>query len=240
MKLANPLDYPLAVLVGAIAFVLGVRVAQLPSAAMLPAAAAIATVGAAVRRTQEPEVLELDNPVLERELQAVHQQAQLLVDKASALRAEATRVLTDLAEMELLGAVQYTCDRTSELPNKVDQLARRLHGADSLLSVDDLQRQLSDVETRLRSSTGVAREQLQKLADSLRRNIRLARQGQDTRQAQVLSLSTLISEAAGVLQELQNQLRTADLTSAEETLKLRSLSDEFKSYQENVDLLVSQ
>jgi hypothetical protein len=43
MKLANPLNYPLAVLAGGIVLVVGVRLANLSSVVMLPFAAVIAT-----------------------------------------------------------------------------------------------------------------------------------------------------------------------------------------------------
>lgn len=237
MKLANPLYYPFAVLAGGITLFVGVRLAKLSSVVMLPVAAAVATGGAMMRKSQEPEILSLDNPELEQQLQAVRQQAKTLADKANVLRLEASKLLT--TQLELLAAVQYACDRAGELPTKIDQLTHRLSGSDSLLSVNELQQQLSEVQTKLQSSSGVAREQLTKLADSLQRNIQLARQGQDARQAQVLSLSTLILDSAGVLQELQNKLRTADLTNSAEAMELRSLSDELSSFQENVDLLVS-
>lgn len=236
MKLANPLYYPVAVLAGAIALVVGVRVAKLPSVVMLPASVAIATLGAAALKAQEPETLGL--PTLEPELIAVRQQAALVANKSSDFMSEATRLLTSVNQLELLGNVQYACDRAKELPTKIDQLIQRIQGADSLLSVTDLQQQLNEVEAKLQKSSGAAQVQLSKLADTLRRNIQLARQGQDSRQAQVTSLSTLIQDAAGVLQELQNKLRTADLTNASETMELRSLSEELKFAQENVDLLV--
>lgn len=237
--MANPFHYPLAVLVGAIALVIGVRVARLPSVVMLPAAAAITAIGAIALKSQEPERL-LDNPELERELQAVRASARALADRANALRLEAARLLTNADQIELLTAVQYACDRAVELPAKIDQLARRMQGADSLLSTDELQRQLAQVQTQLRSSSGAAREQRSKLVASLRRNIQLARQGQDARQAQVANLSTLILDSAGVLQAMQNRLRTANLADAAETLELRSLSDELRDFQENVDLLITR
>ncbi len=239
MKLANPLHYPLAILVGAIVLVIGVRIARLPSVVMLPIAAAIATAGAVVLKSQEPERL-LDNPELERELQAVRISAKALADKANALRLEAAKLLTSADQIELLAAVQYACDRAVELPAKIDHLARRMQGADSLLSIDQMQQQLAQVQTQLQSSSGVAREQRSKLATSLQRNIQLARQGTDARQAQVASLSTLILDSAGVLQTMQNRLRTADLADAGQTLELRSLSDELRIFQENVDLLVTK
>ncbi|MDX2214808.1 MAG: hypothetical protein SFY66_16085 [Oculatellaceae cyanobacterium bins.114] len=239
MKFANPLYYPLAVLVGAIALVIGVRMANVPRVVMVPTAIVVATVGAAVLKAQEPETLGLDNPELERELQEVRQQAIALVERARLFQQEATRLLTTSGQIELLATVQYACDRTRELPAKIDQLISRMQGTDSLLSVTELQQQLQEVEAKIERSSGVAQNQLVKLGESLEHNIQLARQGQDARQAQVVSLSTLILDAAGVLQELQNRLRTSDLTNATEAMELRSLSDELRATQENVDLLVS-
>lgn len=240
MKLANPLYYPMPVLVGAIALIAGVRLAKLPNIVIVPMAAAIATVGAALRKSQEPETLNLDNPQLESDLLAVQQQAKIVAEKSGELRSEASRLITQSTQLELLAAIQYACDRASELPPKVDQLARRMQGSDSLLSVGDLKKQLAGVDMKLRSSSGVVQEQLTRLAASLQRNIQLAREGQDARQAQVASLSTLILDSVGVLQELQNKLRSADLADAAQTVELRSLSDELSIFQENVDLLVSR
>jgi chromosome segregation ATPase len=240
MRLANPLYYPLPILVGSIVLVLGVRVVRLPNLVIVPVSAAIAILGATVRKSQEPESLNVDNPELARQLQSVQLQARTLADRANALRSEAANLLTDAAQMELLVAVQYACDRANELPAKVSNLARRMQGTDSLLSVEELREQLAEVDYRLRTSSGVAQEQLQRLAESLRRNIQLAQQGQDARQAQVVSLSTLIQDSAGVLQTMQNQLRTANLADATETEELRSLSDELRQFQDNVDLLVSK
>ena len=58
--------------------------------------------------------------------------------------------------------------------------------------------------------------------------------------AQVVSLATLIQDTAGVLQELQNKLREADLNDSTQTLELRSLGEQLNSFQENVDLLISK
>jgi hypothetical protein len=240
VKIANPLYYPMAILAGAIVLVVGVRVARLPSPLMLPTAAAIAAIGAMVLKSREPERLDLGNLALERELLAVRQQAQELATKADSLYQEANRILTGSAQMELLGTVQYACDRARELPTQLDELTRRLQGSDSLLSVSDLQQQQATVQAKVRASSGIAREHLQELATQLARNIELARQGQDTRQAQIVNLSTLIQEAGGTLQALQNKLRTADLSDANQALELRSLSDELTVFQENVDLLVSK
>ncbi|MGK7873009.1 MAG: hypothetical protein AB4426_06775 [Xenococcaceae cyanobacterium] len=239
MKLANPLHYPLAVLAGGIVLFVSVRFVKLPSMVMLPVAAAIATAGAAVLKSKESETLNLDNPALERELQSVQQQAKLLAEKAETLRTESEKMLTSSTQLELLTAVQYACNRAGELPAKIDRLSHRLHGSDSLLSVEELDQQLAEVQAKQRNSSGVARQKLNQLAESLQRNIRLAQQGEDARQAQVISLSTLIIDSAGVLQQLQNRLRTSNLSDSEEIRELQSLSDELSSIQENVDLLVS-
>ncbi|MEO0455860.1 MAG: hypothetical protein AAF152_04655 [Cyanobacteria bacterium P01_A01_bin.114] len=237
-QLANPLHYPLAVLAGGIFLIAGVRLVRLPSVVAIPGAAAIATAGAAVLKTREPATIELDNPALSKELQAVRQQAQKLTQTADLLKTEATQVLTNAHQMELLGTVQYACDRTDALPAQIDQLARRMQGKDSLLSVADLEKQLQDVQAKIQSNSGVAQIQWQNLAQRLERNIALAQQGEDTRQAQLAQLSTLIAEAGGVLQQLQNKLRTTDFTSAVATEELRELSDEFKGVQESVEVLV--
>lgn len=238
MKVANPLQYPLAVLAGGILLVVGVRLIRLPSAVVLPVAAVGTVAGASWLRSREPETF-LENPELQQALLQVQQQAQTLVTQSQVLQAEAQRLLTQTDQMELLGTVQYVCDRTRELPAKIDQLARRLQGKDSLLSVADLQKQLSEAEAKQHLSSGVAREQWSKLVASLSRNIELAKQGEDARQAQVVSLSTLIFDGAALLQQLQNKLRTANLSNAAEADELRLLSHELSSVQENVDLLVS-
>ena len=239
MKLANPLQYPLAVLAGGLFLVGGVRLARLPAVVAIPGAVAIAAAGATVLQSREPETLELANKAINREFQQVRQQAVDLGVRADELNQEATNLLTASNQIELLAIVQYTCDRTQELPQKIDRLALRLEGSDALLSVDELQQQLKQAEIKVRNSKGIAQEQWGKLANSLKRNIALARQGEDTRQAQLANLSTLIAESGGVLQQLQIKLRTADLTSSTATDELRELSDELKAFQENVDVLIT-
>ncbi|MGD1852996.1 MAG: hypothetical protein ACFB2W_01980 [Leptolyngbyaceae cyanobacterium] len=239
MKLANPLQYPLAVLAGSIFLVGSVRLIRLPSVVAIPGAVAITVLGAAVFESRSPDRVELTNKAIDREFQQVRQQAVALGERADELNVEATKLLTASAQIELLGVVQYACDRTQELPQKIDRLARRMEGSDALLSVDELEQQLQQAEIKVRNSKGVAQEQWGKLANSLKRNIALARQGEDARQAQLANLSTLIAESGGVLQQLQNKLRTADLTSSVAADELRELSDEVKGFQENVDVLIA-
>lgn len=121
----------------------------------------------------------------------------------------------------------------------IEQIAQRLPESESLLSINELQQQLLEVKSKIRSSFGVSRKQLEQLQASLERNIELAQQGQDTRQAKLTSLYTVIQDSAGVLQQLQNKLRTADLTNSEELIELRNLSEELSGFQENIDFIIS-
>ncbi|MEM1369714.1 MAG: hypothetical protein AAGG02_17215 [Cyanobacteria bacterium P01_H01_bin.15] len=238
MKLANPLNYPLMVLAGGVVLVLGVRLARVPLAIALPVSAAVSVLGSSTVATRKPPGLDLDNPQLERELTSVKQQAIALSTQAEALRVEASKSLESSEDLDLLTTVQYACDRVLELPRKIDSLSRRLHGGDSLLSVDEIQRQLRDVQRKQIQASGMVRQQLDQLAISLTRNLQLAKQGEDARQAQVTALSTLIVDGAGTLQSLQNQLRTSDFTDSSKRAELQSLSEELKQFQENMDILV--
>ena len=238
LKLVNPLYSPLAVLVGGVVLVVGVRFAQISSWVMVPLSGAIATVGASVltaKQSSQPQPL---NSALTQELTGLIQQAQSLARKAQNLKAEATQRLGDSAFVELLGTVQYACDRTAELPAKIERMAQRLTGDDSILAMGDLHQQRQEVLQKLEQSSGVARQQLARLNESLQRNIELARQGQDARQAQVANLSTLVLDSAGVLQSMQNQLRKLDLADTQQTAELQTLSDELREFQDNLDLLV--
>jgi hypothetical protein len=238
MKLVNPLNYPLAILVASICLVLGVRIIKIPSLVMLPVATAVALGGASFLASQEAEKFNLENPALEQELNNAKHQAQLLINKAESLRSEAQKLLQDYEQINLLTTVQYTCDRTLELPEKIEQLSQKLHGGDSLLSVQELTEQLSEVQRKKNASSGIARQQLAQLENSLKNNINLAQQGQDARQAQVFSLVNIITESAGILQNLQNKLRTADLGNSEQIQELQNLSEELNNFQDNVNFLV--
>ncbi len=239
MKWINPLYSPAAVFLGCLTLVLGVRLAKGQIVIVVPVAIAVSTLSAALLTPAASSTKPANNPKLDKELSGIRQQAQTLAQKAQKLGAEANQILGTSPYMELLGTVQYACERTCELPTKIDELAQRLQGEDSILSVGELQHQLREVESKLQTSSGeAAQAQLHKLAESLRRNIQLVQQGQDARQAQVLSLSTLILESAGVLQTMQNQLRSLDLEDSTQTAQLQSLSNELRDFQENLDLLV--
>ncbi|MGK7928908.1 MAG: hypothetical protein AB4290_27340 [Spirulina sp.] len=234
----NPLHYPLAVLAGGAMLAIAVRIVRLPNAIAIPLAGVVTVAGSVVlqQQSQRPS---LQNPALERELQQARQQALGLAQKAESLREESEKLSLSARGVELLSAIQFACDRALELPNKIDRFSQRLHGADSLLSVAELQQQLREVEAKKSKSSGVARQQLQQLAASLQHNITLAQQGEDARQAQVISLVTLITDTAGVLQQLQNRLRTSNLEDSRAVEELRSLSTELADFQENMDLLLT-
>ena len=212
---------------------------RLPSVVAAPGAVAIATLGASALKTREPETLGLDNPHLEKALRQAKAQAVQLAAQANDLQAESIQLLTATHQVELLGIVQYACDRARELPAKLDTLIDRLHHRGALLSVANLETQLKEAEHKQRTSSGVAQAQWERLAKSLERNIALAQQGEDAREAQVVNLSTLIVDAGGVLQQLQNKLRSADLESDRQTGELRDLGLELNNLQESMDVLMT-
>ncbi|MGK7913637.1 MAG: hypothetical protein AB4050_19455 [Synechococcus sp.] len=238
--LANPLKYPLATLAGGVLLVVGARGLNVTPPVLVPVAIASSVGAATVLKQRDPTSIQLDNPQLARELLDIRQSAVALAEKAEGLQAESRHQMgDDTFHVELLAAVELVCVRVAELPAKVDRLGQRFKGKDSLLSVDELQAQLHEVERRKSRSSGVAREQLDRLATTLDNNIQLARQGSDARQAQAIALSTMIHESAGMLQQLQNRLRTANLNDTSQVNELRSLSRDLEGVQENVDLLMA-
>lgn len=239
MKLANPLYYPIAVLAGGIVLVAGVRLVGLPNFIILPVSVAVATGGAAAMKSKEPDAQKIAQQQIQRELKLLQTSAKNLAEKAEILRQEANQLLNRSSfEMNLLVAVQEACQRAIELPIKIEELGRRIHGANSLLSVNDLQQQLQEVKNKRALSSGIARQHLDQLANSLQRNIQLANEGQNARTAQITSLYTLIQNSAGILQQIQNKLRTADLTDYQQINELQASTDELTSLQDNFAFLV--
>jgi hypothetical protein len=240
MKIVNPLYYPLAVLAGCISLVLGVRFLQLPSQVMLPISTSITFVSASFINSREPQYFELANPELEREIKSVQLAATALMNQANNLRLEAKKSLTDSFQIELLTALELNSDRTTALPPKIDNIVRNLYGNTPILSLNSLQQQLAEVQQKLNVSSGIAQEHLNQLANSLRRNIKLAQDGEDTRLARIINISTLIQDCTGILQQLQTKLTTSDLSESQKIDELQLLCDEFSSLLENLDLLVSK
>lgn len=233
-QLANPLHYPLVVLLGMAILVIGVRILDIPKILMLVIAIAIAFVGASVRKSQRTE-----NPALKREISKLKQQSQSLAEQANKLRQESAKYLTSSTQLELLATIQYVCDRAQELPAKTEAITSKLQGENSLLSSANIERQLREATAKHSKSSGAAQQQLSGLITSLKRNLELAKQGEDTREAQIYALSNQIIDAAGILQQLQNQIITADLNNADNINELANLSEELKSFQENVDILTN-
>ena len=238
MKLVNPLYYPLSVLVGSIALIIGVRLVQLPSLIMLPTSIVIATVISTPLSQKEENKIKINNPDLARGIREIKEQINELTNHAENLRKEAKEMLTNTTQLELFIAVEYACNRTQELPDKINQLSRQLQGPDSLLSPTELEKKLAEIRAKQENSSGITKKQLKQLAGTLERNLTLAQQGKDARETQVFSLHTLVFEWAGVLQDLQNRLRTSNLNNSEEINELKELSEELKSIQESVDLLM--
>ena len=244
MKFVNPLEYPIAVLAASLLFVAGIRTAG-PKATVvaLPVAIAVSAIGATWLQSRKLDTHAIAARKSQRELQAELQQvrtsADSLATKAEQLRQEAERLLAaGSSQLELLAAVQYTCDRAVELPAKIDDLARRIEGGNTLLSIAELQQQLNEVRSKQDRSSGVARQSLARLVERLEQNIQLAREGKDAGQAQIVTLATTIQESAGVLQRLQNKLRTSDLQDSDRLQELRDLNEELRGLQESARLSV--
>ena len=225
MKIANPLNYPFAVLIAGISLFLGVRIINLSSKIVIPTSILIAFLSTAIV-AKDNQNIELENKLLAKELNTAKQEANQLALKAEDLRLEAKNLLHDSQQMDLLATVEYTCDRVIELPSKIETLSNKISGGDSLLSIPELEQKLANIQDKEKSAQGIALQQLQEIERGLQRNISLAQQGESARQAQVFSLTNLITNSAGILQQLQNKFRTTDLTNSEELRNLQLLSEQ--------------
>lgn len=233
MQLANPFSFPLAILAGVVVMTAGIRLLQLPQVLVLPVATGVALGTASLRKTQQPPSWGLSDPDLEVDLQVTAQRAQQLVKLSTNLRQEGTQTLTQVEHIDLLVALQLTCDRVQSLPMRVDQLAKRLQHQ-QLLSLTDLQQQRQQAQARAEKSTGLIREQLNRMVASLDQNIHLVEQGQDSRRAQVANFSTLLLDMAGLLQALQNQMKNTPLTVAD-LQEMQALTQELRNLADTVD-----
>lgn len=239
-KLANPLAYPLAVLVAGILLVLGGRFGRIPPWVMIPIAAVVATGGAGFLKAREPERLNLGDPKLEEEVLTIKRSALNLVQRAEALRREAATILTEPDQIELLVAIQEACDRVMELPYKIDEIARRLGRNEVMLSVAEIEAQLRQVIAKQNTVASEAgRLKLANLERTLRHNLELAREGQDSRQIQIANLMEWVTESAGLLQRMQNKIRAIGAQGRAELLELQELSEQLNSCQENVTMLIN-
>ena len=239
MKLVNPFDYPISILISGVILVAGIRFIGLPNLVVLPTTAIISVASATVLKSREPDAENLANRELKQELEVISELAKSLAKKANILRQEANQLLGgEGCQMDLLVTVQSVCNSAIELPQKIAEVSRKLPNNEVLLSVEDLQKQLLEVRNKQKSSSGVSKQYLQQLATSLQRNIELAKAGKDTRQAKIFSLHQMVQDSAGLLQQLENKLRTVNLNNSEEIQELRNLSDELNSYQDNIKMFL--
>lgn len=230
-KVANPLNYPIAVFVAGICLFFGVRFANISSFLMLPISVSVGVIGSSFLAHNQSNngKINLENKALEKELELAKQEAKLLIKKAENLRLEAKNLLHDAQQIDLLTAIEYGCDRTLELPEQIDYLSKKLSGGDSLLSEEELEEKLKDNLKKQKSASGLALKQLRQIESNLRRNIDLAKQGKSAREAQVFAFANILTELAGVLQQLQNKLRTADLNNSQALQDLQDLTQELSS-----------
>lgn len=239
MKLVNPFDYPISILISGVILVAGIRFIGLPNLVVLPTTAIISVASATVLKSREPDAENLANRELKQELEVISELAKSLAKKANILRQEANQLLGGEGfQMDLLVTVQSVCNSAIELPQKIAEVSRKLPNNEVLLSVEDLQKQLLEVRNKQKSRSGVSKQYLQQLATSLQRNIELAKAGKDTRQAKIFSLHQMVQDSAGLLQQLENKLRTVNLNNSEEIQELRNLSDELNSYQDNIKMFL--
>lgn len=236
MALVNPLHYPLAVFLGVVVWVVGVRVWFWPRLVVLPVGVLVTLAVSWWLHQRESQAV-LD-PAVARQVQQLRQQVQALVAGAERVRAEAARLLAEAPDWDLLVTVQEVCDQVQTLPQAVEQQLQRLQQLDeAVLSVRALEQQLAQVRRQQRQASPPAAAQFEQLAATLERNIQLAQAGQDTRLAQLAALATLVQETAGVLQQLQNHLRAIDLGNQRQVAEVRTLSDTLRSLEQQMTIL---
>ncbi len=239
MAFVNPLYYPFSILAGTVSLVIGVQVLNAPSMTVVPVAIAVSTAGAFYQKSREPVVWDLQDPNLARELQFAKQQAEGLAYRAEQLRAEVAERLTTVDSIDVLVAIQSLCDQLKRIPDRVEQMAQHFQAGQEILSIDSLQTQITEVRTRAAISPALTQQQLETLAQQLERNLALAQQGQDARQAQVTQLSTRIVEAAGILQTMQTQLQSGHPNSDTTLNSLRNLSDQLSSFEAMLSVMTA-
>ncbi|BAZ08491.1 hypothetical protein NIES4071_02960 [Calothrix sp. NIES-4071] len=232
----NPLHYPVAILAGCICLFIGARILQLPSIIILPIAIVITIVGAIYLQKREANTLNVENRELEREIQTVNNSANSLASQAKQVNLEATKILTDVFEVDVLATLQIGCSQAIEAPIKIDNFLRHLRNAKSLLSIEDLKQQLAEVERKALAKG--TKTQLIELAASLRRNIKLAEEGRDTRLLQVYNISTQIQNCAGILQQVQTKLVNFNSHNFQQSDELKTLANQLITSQESIDLLI--
>ncbi|EAW38487.1 hypothetical protein [Lyngbya sp. PCC 8106] len=82
IKLANPIYYPIAVLMGGITLIAGVRLVGLSNKIILPTVAVVTVVTASVLKSREPEAKKIAQQQLPQEVELLKVSSQNLAIKA--------------------------------------------------------------------------------------------------------------------------------------------------------------
>ena len=229
----NPLHYPLIVALSAALLVIGTRIFFLPKTLMLVLAVALALVMTYVRNLRDAK-----NTPLQREINQIKQRSFKIVEQAHQLRQDAAKLLTRTEQMGLLTAIEYACDGIDGLPDEIAKSTDRLLDMSDLSLTADFELQLAEAKARLPESQGVAQTQLQKLISNLEENLELAKQGQANKEAQVYAIANQLVETVAVIQQLQTEIATKDLSELNNINQLSLLSDELTGFQQNLNLLI--
>jgi len=242
LKLVNPFSYPLAMTTGGVLLFVGSRLVALPSVVVVPLAVGFTLAVSYLRQRQEPTPEKEELRQVQSELAGVRGEARQLQQQAQILLEQANRLLRQEQlsplSMEILAAVRYGCDLAIVLPEKVDTLALKLPQTRSLLDQTSLEQKLKTVRSEKLKASGSAFQSLQRLEESIHRNLSLMNANQDDRQSQIHTLSALIQDLAGVLQRLQNHLQIANLADTDQIDRLNELVTEMNRLQQETDLFI--
>jgi glucose-6-phosphate-specific signal transduction histidine kinase len=207
LKLANPIHYPIAVAIGGLTLVLGVRLLRIPNPIIIPSALGVTVLGASVLKSRELDGEGQLQKTLEQELKEMETFSETLVTQSEEIRQEVSQKLAQESEnLDTLVKVQEVCDRFAEVPSKIRKLSHKMTQKKSLLSWDKLTQKKADVDEKIQQSSGISRQQLEQLSATLEENLQQIEKGLDSRQSQVIYLNTLLQTSAGNLQQLYNNL----------------------------------
>ncbi|QEY31061.1 hypothetical protein EVJ50_01130 [Synechococcus sp. RSCCF101] len=199
LRVADPLQHPLAVLAGSLVVVLGVRGLGLGWGLTLPAALLV-TIGLAQLRSR---------PTRQGESDLIRRSRQLS-GAAGRLADEAAARLNDPDSLARLSALQLCCQRIAELPARLQRLEEiRPREAAPLLSAASLRTRLRQEARALRQSPGptALSGRRRELIRRLEENIALAERGAEAQRLQQITLVTLLEGIAGELQDVQVRLQ---------------------------------
>lgn len=216
LKLANPIYYPIAVALGGITLVLGVRLLRVPNPIIIPSAVGVTLLGSSFLKSQELDAEGQLQKTLEQDLNAMETFSETLGIQSEQVRQEVSQKLAQESQhLDTLVKVQEVCDRFSQFPTKIRNLTQKMIQKKSLLSWEELSQKKTEVDEQITLSSGESRQQLEQLSATLADNLAQVKQGLDSRQSQVIYLNTLLQTSAGNLQELYNNLHNYSGNNAE-------------------------